>query len=298
VTLLTAAVPPPLTWQRAVLGWRLEPVAALLVLFPAVLYLYGVRRARRAGHRWPVERTVAFGSGLGVIAVATQSGLAVYDVVLFSVHMAQHMLLAMVAPLLMALGGPVTLLLRAGSPRARRATARVVHSRPLAVVTHPAVGWLLFVTSPFALYYTGLYEASLRNAAVHQLVHVHLLLTGSVFLWPLVGADPVPHRLSYPFRMLGAVLTLPFHAFLGVAVMGSSTLLAADYYRELARPWGPTAIADQNAGGALLWAAGDLVGLVLVGLLLVQWMRGDVHVAAREDRRVDLAEAAAARARE
>jgi putative copper resistance protein D len=80
--------------------------------------------------------------------------------------------------------------------------------------------------------------------------------------------------------------------------MGSSTVLAADYYRELARPWGPSVIADQNSGGALLWAAGDVVGLALVGLLLVQWMRGDVHVAAREDRRLDIAEAAAARAGE
>jgi putative copper resistance protein D len=292
--LLTAAVPPPLTWQRAVLGWRLAPLAALLVLLAAVLYLHGVRRLRRAGGRWPAGRTAGFLGGLGVVVVATQSGLAAYDVVLFSVHMAQHMLLAMAAPLLLALGAPVTLLLRAGSRRVRRATARVLHARALRVLLHPSVGWVLFVVSPFVLYFTPLFEASLRSTLLHELVHAHLLLTGAVFLVPLVGADPVPRRPAYGTRLLGAVLTLPFHAFLGVSIMGSTRLLARDWYLGLERRWGASPIADQNAGGALLWAAGDLVGLALVGLLVVQWMRSDVLVAAREDRRGDDADRAAA----
>ena len=289
VSLLAASVPPPLTWERALLGWRLEPLAAVLVLAGLVGYLYGVRRVGRAGRRWPPGRTAAFLGGLGVLAVATMSGLSAYDDVLFSAHMAQHMLLTMAAPLLLALGGPVSLLLGAAGRRGRRATARLLHSAPIAVLAHPAVAWVLFVASPFALYFTGLLELSLRNRAVHELVHAHFVVTGLLFCWPLVGVDPAPRRFPDGVRMLYAVLTLPFHAFLGVAIMGSSTLLAGDYYGSLIRPWGGSPIEEQNAGGALLWVAGDLVGLVLVALVLRQWMRREAHATAREDRRVDLA---------
>ncbi|MEO6713871.1 MAG: cytochrome c oxidase assembly protein, partial [Mycobacteriales bacterium] len=116
----------------------------------------------------------------------------------------------------------------------------------------------------------------------------------SLFCWPLVGVDPVPNRQPPGARMLYAVLTLPFHAFLGIAIMGSTTVLAGDYYAELGRTWGPSLIADQNAGGGLLWAAGDLIGFVLVALLLREWMRRETVTASREDRRVDAAERAAA----
>jgi cytochrome c oxidase assembly factor CtaG len=289
VILLAAAVPPPLTWQRALLGWQVEPFAAALVGLGAVLYLYGVRRVRRAGRDWPRIRTAAFLGGLGVVAAATMSGLSAYDDVLFSAHMAQHMLLTMAAPLLLAIGGPVTLLLGAAGPRWRRVTAGLLHSRPLELLTHPALAWVLFVASPFALYFTDLFALSLRNRAVHELVHVHFLLTGLLFLWPLVGVDPVPRRFPDAVRMLYAVLTLPFHAFLGVAIMGSSTLLAGEHYGALGRTWGGSPIEEQNAGGALLWVAGDLVGLPLVALVLRQWMRHEAHATAREDRRLDRA---------
>lgn len=289
MTVLAATVPPPLTWERALLDWRLPPVGAAMVALGAVLYLYGVRRVGRAGRSWPRVRTAAFLTGLGVVAAATMSGLSAYDDVLFSAHMAQHMLLTMVAPLLLALGGPVTLLLGAAGPRGRRLTARLLHSPPLAVLAHPALAWVLFVASPFALYFTGLYELSLRNGVVHEVVHVHFVVTGLLFLWPLVGVDPVPRRFPHAVRMLYAVLTLPFHAFLGVAIMDSSTLLAGDYYRSLGRSWGGSPIEEQNSGGGLLWAAGDLVGLVLVALVLRQWMRHEAHATAREDRRLDRA---------
>jgi putative copper resistance protein D len=152
----------------------------------------------------------------------------------------------------------------------------------------------LFVASPFILYFSPLYELSLRSGLVHALVHMHFLVAGSLFCWRLVGVDPVPHRQPPGARMLYAVLALPFHAFLGIAIMGSTTVLAGDYYARLGRSWGPTPLRDQNTGGGLLWAAGDLVGFVLVVLLLRQWVRGDAVTAAREDRRIDAAEAVVA----
>jgi putative copper resistance protein D len=97
--------------------------------------------------------------------------------------------------------------------------------------------------------------------------------------------------------MLLVVLTLPFHAFLGVTIMGQETLLGGDHYRALrtdpAYSWLPNTLDDQHLAGGILWAAGDLVGLVLFGVLFAQWVRASMKEAAREDRRLDLQEARA-----
>ncbi len=129
--------------------------------------------------------------------------------------------------------------------------------------------FLLFVISPWALYFTGWYDASLQSDFVHEMMHVHLVLVGSLFFWPLVGSDPVPGRVAYPFRLLLIVLTLPFHAFLGVTIMGQEELIAGEWYRSLPAEagltWLPDPAADQHLAGGILWGSGDLVGLVFLG---------------------------------
>ena len=122
------------------------------------------------------------------------------------------------------------------------------------------------------------------------MMHVHLVLVGSLFFWPLVGVDPVPGRVAYPFRLLLLVLTLPFHAFLGVTIMGQEELIAGDWYQGLREPWLPDPAADQHLAGGLLWGSGDLVGLTVLVVLFVQWVRSSMKEAEREDRRLDLLE--------
>ena len=267
---------------------ELLPTVALLVA--GGLYLYGVARLRSRGDTWPVGRTVSFvGLGLGTVAVATLSGVAAYDESLFAVHMVQHMLLSMVATVFLALGAPVTLALRTLPLRPRKALLAALHSRPVALLSFPLVGWLFFVASPFVLYFSGWYEATLDSRLLHELLHVHFLAVGSLFFWPLLGVDPVPGRVGHPMRMLLAASTLPFHAFLGVAIMcvepDGRGLLAADHYlglHDLAQ-----AVYQQQVGGGLLWASGDLVGLLFTFTLLAQWMRASEREAVREDRRLD-----------
>ena len=272
-------------------------VPILLVAVPAVLYLLGVRRLRSRGDAWPVGRTVSFlVGGLGVIALATLSGLAAYDTSLFGVHMAQHMLLSMVATVFLALGAPVTLALRTLPGRPRGLLLAVLHSRAACVVSFPLVAWMLFVLSPFALYFSGWYAATLASPALHELLHVHFLVVGALFFWPLLGVDPVPGRSSHPFRMLLVAATLPFHAFLGVAIMSVEPdgrgLLAPGHYVPLHGL--AESVFQQQLGGGLLWSAGDIVGLLFLGVLLHQWMRASEREARREDRRLDRLEAAEA----
>jgi putative copper resistance protein D len=123
------------------------------------------------------------------------------------------------------------------------------------------------------------------------------VLVGALFFWPIVGVDPLPGRVSHPFRVLLTVLTLPFHAFLGVTIMGQATLLGGEHYRALREgpmaSWLPDMRADQQLAGGILWGAGDLVGLVFFVILFAQWVRSSMKEAEREDRRLDRLDAQA-----
>jgi len=167
------------------------------------------------------------------------------------------------------------------------------------VLSFPPLAFLLYVVSPWALYFSGWYEASLRSPYVHEMMHVHLILVGTLFFWPLMGVDPLPGRVGYPFRVLLTVLTLPFHAFLGVTIMGQRALIGGDWYPSLhdgpMGSWLPDPLDDQHLAGGILWGSGDLIGLVFFAVLFTQWVRSSMREAAREDRRLDLLEARARR---
>ena len=286
---------PPLTPGSFLTSWELAWLPLLGVLVVGGLYLYGVSRLRRRGDRWPVNRAIFFvGLGLGLFLLMTTSALAVYDTTLFWVHMVQHMVLAMLVPIFLALGAPVTLALRTLPPGGRRALLAVLHSRAAKVLTFPVVAGAIFVANPFALYLTGLYEQTLRHPLLHDLNHVHFVVVGCLWFWAILGLDPMPNRIAHPLRLLAVFATMPFHAFLGVAIMSQTTLIAGDWYLGLDRHWGPTPLSDQEWGGGLLWASGDLVALVVLGALFVQWARASEREAAREDRRLDRLEAQAA----
>ena len=275
---------PPISLRSLALEWSLDPGAALLVLVAGSLYAAGVRRLAQRGRRWPVARTAAFAGGLALVVMATQSGLAGYDTVLFSAHVVQHVLLAMAAPVLLALGAPVTLALQASSRPMQTALLRIVHGGPVAALTHPLVAWLVFGGSLFALYLTPLFAASLRNDLVHAAVHVHFLVAGCLFFWPLVGLDPVRWRLPHGARALLVFLTVPFHAVAGLTILTMGDLLAGGFYAEAPPAWAASALTDQRTGAGILWAVGDLLGLVVVGIVLAQWWSHEERVAARADR--------------
>jgi len=280
--------PPALTWSSLVTAWSFRAVVVAALVVAAGLYLWGVAVLRRRGVAWSRGRTVAFlAGGLGTIGYALLGWMGVYDDTLFWAHMAQHMTLSMVSPIFLALGAPVTLALRTLPRRPRGWLRAFLHSLPAKLLLNPLVGFALVFGVPFVLYMTGLYGESLRHDWLHDLLHVHFVVAGCIFFWPLVGVDPVPGRFPHPFRLLLLFVTLPAHAWLGISIMTSKTVLAGSYYRALGRPWGPSLLQDQSIGGGLLWAAGDLVGLLVVAALFFQWARADEREAVRTDRRID-----------
>lgn len=282
---------PPFTPAALLTEASLDSWLTAALLIAAGLYLYGVHRLRSRGDAWPVSRTALFGTGLLIVGIATLSGLGAYDDTLFSAHMVQHMLLSMIAPIFLALGAPITLALRTLPRRPRGWLLALLHSRFAAVLTFPIVTFGLFIASPYALYFSGWYGATLDNRILHELLHAHFLLVGCLFFWPLIGLDPLPGRAPYPLRALTMFLSMPFHAVLGLTIMQSTTLLAGDHYRALNLSW-VDPMSDQQVGGGLLWASGDVVSLLMLGALIVQWIRASEREAVREDRRLDRLEAA------
>jgi putative copper resistance protein D len=271
-----------------------QPASWLAVGLVAVaaLYLYGTHRLRLRGDRWPVSRTIIFlGPGLGSIALVTVTGFGAYDTTLLSVHMVQHMVLSMVAPIFLALGAPVTLALRTLPGRPRKAVLSVLHSRIGKVLAFPLVSFGIFVLNPFVLYFSSLYEVTLHNGFVHELMHAHFIATGCLFFWPLVGRDPLPGRWPYPARALLMVLSVPFHTVLGLTIMQSTTLLGGDWYPSLNLPW-VDPVADQVTAGGVLWAGGEIVSVAMLAVLVGQWIQQSRREAARIDRQLDRLEAA------
>jgi putative copper resistance protein D len=277
-------VPAP-TPRLMLLDWSFDPLVAVPLLAAALLYLRARQRIVERGQRWPAQRTACFLSGLGAIALALQSPLERYDTALFSVHAGQHLLLAMVAAPLLAMGAPITMLLMTTSAPARKRIVRVVHSLPVRIIGYPLIAWVLFTMTLYALYFSPLFELSLRNQYVHDAIHLHFIAAGLLFRWPVVGLDPTRWRLHHLARMLYVFLMVPFHAFLGVAIMNSGRLLAPSL-ADFVRTWGPSPLADQQAGGAVMWGAGDVISLVAVIAILASWASYEEKVAAREDRRI------------
>ncbi len=284
----------PPTLARLLFDWRFDLIYGSGAIAMAVLYLIGVRRLRRRGDKWPVGRTVAWLCGCFALLMATSSGIGRYAPAMFSVHMAQHMLLGMLVPILLVLGGPVTLGLRTlpsggrnGPPGPREWLLAAVHSPVARFLSHPLLALPLFVGSYYALYFSGLFDAALYEHWAHLVMNLHFLLVGALFFWPLVGIDPAPRRWP-PAGRLGIVFaSVPFHAFFGVALMSSTVVIGGAFYRSLALPWVPDLLADQKLGGGLAWASGEAPLLLVIIALLVQWSRQDERTARRDDRRAD-----------
>ncbi|MEO6606338.1 MAG: cytochrome c oxidase assembly protein [Aeromicrobium sp.] len=292
--LLGGPLPAAPTVLRLLWGWTGNGVGLAIVLLGTALYVTGVRVLRKRGDAWPVSRTVSWIVGMVVIGWATFGGLGAYSHVLFSAHMASHMMLSMVAPIFLVLGAPMTLALRTlpgprqeGEVSPRAMLQSFLHSRFARLATHPLVGPLLFVGSLYGLYFSGAFESLMGNHWGHTIMELHFLAVGSLFYYVLIGIDPSPRTLPPIARFGMLITTIPFHAFFAIAVMSSSTVFAGDYWRALDRPYRTDLLADQYLGGGMAWAMGEIPLILVMGALLWQWFRSDAREAKRFDRSED-----------
>lgn len=286
-------LPPALTPLRYLTAWNFDLLWLLGCAFGIFFYLAGVWRLRRRGDRWPVLRTVSWVAGMLLLFYITNGGVSVYEKYLFSAHMTVHMVLAMMVPLLLVPGAPVTLALR--SIRKRTDATRgprewimlAVHSRIAGFLANPLVAAVLFAGSLWVFYYSPLFSWATTDHIGHEWMIAHFLVTGYLFVQSLIGVDPVPYRAPYPFRLILLLATMAFHAFFGLAIMNASGLFLADWFGAMGRTWGASALADQQTAGGIAWSISEIPTVILAITVAVQWSRSDDRETKRRDRNAD-----------
>jgi putative copper resistance protein D len=285
----------PPTAVRILLDWRFDLIFGTAAIVFAAMYVAAVMRLRRRGDHWPPGRTVSWLLGCLALLFVTSSGVGRYMPAMFSMHMVAHMGLSMLVPILLVLGAPVTLALRAlpaagrdAPPGPREWLLAALHSRLSRFLTNPVVATVLFVAGFYGLYLSNLFDTTVSSHAGHLAMNVHFLLSGYLFYWVVIGVDPTPRPIP-PLAKVGVVFaSLPLHAFFGVVLVGWRKVLGADYYRSLGLSWHTDLMGDQRLGGGIAWAAGEVPLVIVMIALLVQWARSDKRTARRLDRAADL----------
>ncbi|MDN0196550.1 cytochrome c oxidase assembly protein [Streptomyces sp. S.PNR 29] len=281
--------PPELTLGRLLSSWELDVPVLLLVALLGVPYGWGVLRLRRRGERWPLPRLAAFALlGLGTLVVATMSAPAVYAHALFWPAALQNVLLDLVAPLGLALGDPLRLAVRALPERAAGRVRRAMTGRLVRLLTFPLVSTALVLATELTVYFTPYFGTALRHGWLHELMYLHLLLAGCLFVVPvLTREEALPPWCTHPVRAALVFVDGVIDAVPGIAVMTHGSLIAGAWYLHHAPSWAPDVHHDQQLGGGAMIGTAELVALPFLLAILVQWARAERAETAVLDRRLD-----------
>lgn len=227
----------------------LPPVVAVTLVGLAYLVLAVRQHADPRG--WNPWRTTSFLAGAGLLVLALLPAASPYPAGDPRGHMLQHLLIGMLAPIGLALGAPVTLVLRTVPAHWGRAVGRVLRGRPAHTLTHPVTVLVLNVGGLLAVY-----ASPLAGTVPEPLTHLHFLVSGYLFAWVVAGPDPAPRRPSVPARLV----------LLGIAIAAHAVLSQLMYAGVLP---GPAAPPDQVRGAAeLMYYGGDLAELLLAFAML------------------------------
>jgi len=292
-SLLGFAYPPPPTVTGVVFGFRLEPFFLAACLVAAGLYCAGVARLRSRGDHWPWGRTLSWLGGIGIVIWCTNSSIAMYAQVSVGLHMVQHMTLAMLAPILLVLGAPATLGLRAlpasrSNERGPREWLVWLLASPVArVLTSPFYVFAVYVLGLYALYFTPAFGWLMGSHIGHVIMQVHFIVTGYLFAWILIGIDPRPRPLPYWGRLILLLIALSVHGFFAVAMMMRTTPIAPEWYGLVRPDWVTDPLQDSLFGGQVAWGIAEIPTLILLIVIAVQWSRSDEREARRQDRQAD-----------
>ena len=291
LSIVGIATPPAPTWSRIFLSYEPDALMIGILVIMVALYVKGVMVLTKRGDKWPVGRTISFGLGISVIDFATSGGLGVYAQFSFSYHMLAHMLLAMVAPIGLVLGAPMTLALRT-LPQGRTSTERGVrgsllaalHSKVGTFYTNPVVALLIFDGSLFALYFTDLFASMMQSHVGHLFMTIHFLAAGFLFFFVVIGVDPNPRKIPYLVQIVVLFAAMSIHAFFSIALMSTTTLIDKGYFASLQTPWLTDLLADQKLGASIGWAMGEIPILMALVATFINWRREDAREAKRIDR--------------
>ena len=292
--ILGFAYPPPPTLMNIVFGWNPEWFMLSVGLIAAALYTFGVIRVRQNQIDWSVLRTISFMVGIGLVIWTTSAGISMYSKVSFEYHMIQHMTLSMIAPIFIVLSTPITLALRA-LPAQKSSDHRslrewilaLLHSGYSKLITHPLMVLAIFTFGLYGLYFTPLFATLMASHTGHIFMELHFLISGILFSYVVIGADPTPRNVPYWSRLMIVLVGLSLHAFFAIAIMQSTEPIGVDWYIQVQPPWITDLLADTTAGGSIAWALGEIPTFLLLVIVAVMWARDDTRLAKQLDRAAD-----------
>ena len=292
-SLLGFAYPPAPTVANVSLTFSLDPLFFTACLVAGALYIAGVVRMVRRGDRWPWLRTASWIAGLLVIMWTTNAGIAVYAQVSVGLHMVQHMTMTMLAPILLVMGAPATLALRALKPAVgnergpREWLVWFLHSWITRILTNPFYVFIVYVIGLYGLYFTPAFGWLMGSHVGHVFMQAHFIISGYLFYWVLIGIDPRPKPLPYWGRLVLLLLALAVHGFFAVALMMGTEPLAAEWYGIVQPEWIADPLRDSLNGGQVAWGLSEIPTLIVLIAIAVQWSRSDEREAVRNDRQAD-----------
>lgn len=218
--------------------------------------------------RWALRAGVAF------LAVALLSPLDALAGALASAHMAQHLLVILLAAPLIAVARPGEAFLRA-TPRPLRKRfgrgRRVLGMTPARVgaIGHPVAIWLGHALGLWLWHLPGLYLAALREEGFHVAEHLTFFV-GAALFWHLTL---VRLRESRGIALL-LVFTAAFQGTLLAVLLTFAPTPWYPIYAGTAPAWGLSALADQQLAGAIMWVPGGLLYLAVGLTLFASWVQG------------------------
>ena len=259
-------------------AWSFDIFVVVNLLVIPIAYVWGVRRVRRASPRrgWPAGATCAFMSGWALLCVAYLGPLAAWSHTFFWVHMTQHLIVMMAAAPLLVLGLPVTLWVRASSPRARRAyVIPILRRRAVRFITDPVVTWLFFAGVLLLTHFTPFFDWALRNHDADIFIEQPLFLIAAfLYYLPMIGKNMLPHRASAGHRLASMSIMMVPEAIVGAVIYFSPVVLYS-VFAEASRPFGPDAKSDQQMAGALMWALVMVIEAGWMMLIAVEWFSSE-----------------------
>ncbi len=270
--------------HTALLDWQFGPFPLLILaacVAAGIWYLRADWALATRGRKWKAQRTISFFAGLVTVDLALQSPVATLTGSYFEAHVIQHLLLMMIAPALLSMGAPMTLILQTSSRRTKTRWLRLFHSQGFAVLSHPLVVWVLYYGVMLAFFLTPLIGFAMNHMWLMDIINLSFLLGATLFWWPMIGLDPIPRwGASYPIRMVNLLIGVPLESFLAIALLSSRQTIAPMY-----------SLASTHAGAGVLWVLSELLTVAAVIPIYFQWMASEDRKTAREDARLD-AEAA------
>ena len=264
-------------------SWTFEPALLATLVLAALVHGRGrARLGRRIARTRERRRAVAFYGGLVVLAVALMSPLDALAHALFSGHMAQHLLLMLVAAPLLVYSRPTAALVAGlpagGRDMVRRQSALRGTAHALA---NPVVVWIIGALALWAWHMPALYEAALAHEPLHVLEHASFL-GAAVLFWGVVFASGTRRGLPRPVAIVLVFASGVQSSALGAVLLFASTPLYA-VHGAGATAWDVSPLSDQQLAGALMWSPPALLYIVVMGWLLVRWF-DEMETASEPDR--------------